>query len=39
MLGERLHLTLWVKVRESWADSARSLTRAGPRMSRTATVA
>jgi len=29
MLGERLHLTLWVKVRESWADSARALTELG----------
>ena len=24
--GGRFHLTLWVKVRESWADSARALT-------------
>jgi len=29
VLGERLHLTLWVKVRESWADSARALTELG----------
>jgi GTPase len=29
LLGERLHLTLWVKVRESWADSARALTELG----------
>ena len=29
ILGERLHLTLWVKVRESWADSARALTELG----------
>jgi len=29
MLGERLHLTLWVKVRESWADSARALSELG----------
>jgi len=28
-LGARLHLTLWVKVRESWADSARALTELG----------
>ena len=29
ILGRRLHLTLWVKVRESWADSARALTELG----------
>ncbi len=29
MLDRRLHLTLWVKVRESWADSARALTELG----------
>jgi len=29
LLGERLHLTLWVKVRESWADSARALSELG----------
>ena len=29
LLGERLHLTLWVKVRESWADDARALTELG----------
>jgi GTP-binding protein Era len=29
ILGERLHLTLWVKVRESWADNARALTELG----------
>ncbi len=29
ILGERLHLTLWVKVRESWADSARALSELG----------
>ena len=29
ILGQRLHLTLWVKVRESWADSARALTELG----------
>ena len=25
MLGQRLHLNLWVKVRDNWADSARAL--------------
>ena len=29
ILGRRLHLMLWVKVRESWADSARALTELG----------
>jgi GTP-binding protein Era len=29
ILGRRLHLTLWVKVRESWADNARALTQLG----------
>jgi len=28
-LGRRLHLTLWVKVRENWADNARSLRQLG----------
>jgi len=28
-LGRRLHLTLWVKVREGWADSARALQQLG----------
>ncbi|MEP7245840.1 MAG: GTPase Era [Gammaproteobacteria bacterium] len=28
-LGRRLHLTLWVKVRENWADNARSLQQLG----------
>jgi GTP-binding protein Era len=28
-LGQRLHLTLWVKVRENWADNARSLKQLG----------
>jgi len=28
-LGQRLHLTLWVKVREGWADSARALQQLG----------
>jgi len=26
LLGERFHLTLWVKVREDWADDARACT-------------
>jgi GTP-binding protein Era len=25
LLGQRLHLNLWVKVREDWADSAKAL--------------
>ncbi|HTV52624.1 MAG TPA: GTPase Era [Steroidobacteraceae bacterium] len=29
LLGRRLHLTLWVKVREGWADSARALQQLG----------
>ena len=29
MLGERVHLELWVKVREHWADSERELQRLG----------
>jgi len=29
LLGERLHLTLWVKVREDWADDARALKQLG----------
>ena len=29
MLGERVHLELWVKVREKWADSERELKRLG----------
>lgn len=28
-LGRRFHLTLWVKVRENWADNARSLKQLG----------
>jgi len=28
-MGRRLHLTLWVKVRENWADNARSLQQLG----------
>ena len=29
MLKRRLHLTLWVKVRENWADNARALKELG----------
>jgi GTP-binding protein Era len=29
LLGRRLHLTLWVKVRENWADSAQALRQLG----------
>jgi GTPase Era involved in 16S rRNA processing len=29
MLHRRLHLTLWVKVRENWADNARALRELG----------
>ena len=29
LLGQRLHLTLWVKVREDWADSAQALRQLG----------
>jgi len=29
LLGKRLHLTLWVKVRENWADNARALQELG----------
>jgi GTP-binding protein Era len=29
ILGKRLHLTLWVKVREDWADSAQALRQLG----------
>jgi GTP-binding protein Era len=29
LLGQRFHLTLWVKVRENWADNARSLKQLG----------
>jgi len=29
MLGRRVHLNLWVKVRENWADSARALKELG----------
>jgi GTP-binding protein Era len=29
LLGEQLHLTLWVKVREDWADDARALRQLG----------
>jgi GTP-binding protein Era len=28
-LKRRFHLTLWVKVRENWADNARSLKQLG----------
>jgi GTP-binding protein Era len=28
-LGRRLHLNLWVKVREDWADDARALAQLG----------
>jgi GTP-binding protein Era len=29
LLGRRMHLTLWVKVRENWADDARALRQLG----------
>jgi GTPase len=29
MLGRRLHLNLWVRVRENWADNARALRELG----------
>jgi GTPase len=29
LLGRRVHLTLWVKVRENWADNARALKQLG----------
>ena len=29
LLGRRMHLTLWVKVRENWADDARALKQLG----------
>ncbi|MEY4761812.1 MAG: hypothetical protein RLZZ200_1668 [Pseudomonadota bacterium] len=29
LLGQRLHLTLWVKVREGWADNAQALKQLG----------
>ena len=29
LLGKRLHLELWVKVRENWADNARDLRHLG----------
>ena len=29
MLGRRLHLNLWVKVRQNWADNARALRELG----------
>ncbi len=29
LLGQRLHLTLWVKVREGWADNAQALQQLG----------
>jgi GTPase Era involved in 16S rRNA processing len=28
-MGKRLHLNLWVKVREDWADDARALAQLG----------
>jgi GTP-binding protein Era len=29
LLGRRLHINLWVKVRENWADNARALRELG----------
>jgi GTPase Era involved in 16S rRNA processing len=29
LFGGRFHLTLWVKVREDWADDARALAQLG----------
>jgi GTP-binding protein Era len=29
LLGRRVHLNLWVKVRENWADNARALRQLG----------
>jgi GTP-binding protein Era len=29
LFGERVHLTLWVKVREHWSDNAEELRRLG----------
>jgi GTPase Era involved in 16S rRNA processing len=29
MLGRRVHLNLWVKVRANWADNARALRELG----------
>jgi GTPase len=29
LLGQRLHLELWVKVRKGWADNARALKQLG----------
>jgi GTPase Era involved in 16S rRNA processing len=29
LFGERFHLTLWVKVRDNWADDARALRELG----------
>ena len=29
LLGKRLHLNLWVKVREDWADNAQALRQLG----------
>jgi GTP-binding protein Era len=29
LLGRRVHIELWVKVREDWADDARSLQHLG----------